>query len=83
VRAPRGGGRLVVRTAASHPVEVEVKADGRVVGKLSLTPAKGWIEPAIELPAGLPERFELTLTPLGGEWLDCHAWILEGEAQAR
>ncbi|APR83726.1 Hypothetical protein A7982_09075 [Minicystis rosea] len=82
VRAPKGGGRLVVRTSVSRDLQLEVKADGRPLGKLTLAPGKGWIEPALALPAGLPERFDLTLTPIGGEWLDCHVWILEGAGEA-
>jgi hypothetical protein len=81
MKAPKGGGRLVVRTAVGHKVEVEVKANGQSLGKLLLRPAKGWIEPAIALPAGLPDQFELTLTPSGGDWLDCHVWILERKAE--
>lgn len=77
VKGPRGRGRLVVRTVVSGQVALSVKADGHEIGRLTLRPSKGWIEPAIELPSGLPERFELTLTPEGGEWLDCHVWILE------
>ncbi|MFT3773653.1 MAG: hypothetical protein QM820_50405 [Minicystis sp.] len=82
VRAPRGRGRLVVRTVVGREVTIEVKADGRTIGKLKATPKKGWVEPAIELPAGLPEHFDLTLTPEGAEWLDCHVWILEGDGEA-
>ena len=82
VKSPRGGGRLVVRTVAGHASEVEVRADGRPVGRIQLDRSRGWIEPALELPAGLPERFTLTLTALGNEWLDCHVWILEGGAGA-
>jgi hypothetical protein len=78
MKAPRGGGRLVVRTAAGHRLDVEVKVDGRTVGMLPIWPAVGWIEPAIDLPAGLPDHFELSLTPRGGDWLDCHVWVLEG-----
>jgi hypothetical protein len=81
LRAPRGPGRLVVRTTVGHPLTVEVKADGRPLGRLTLAPASGWIEPSLALPAGLPERFELTLTPDGEEWIDCHVWILEGAAE--
>jgi hypothetical protein len=79
VRAPRGGGRLVVRTAVGHPGEVEVRIDGRPVGRIPLVPSKGWSEPFIALPAGLPAEVELTLTPTSGEWIDCHVWILERE----
>jgi len=82
VRAPRGGGRLVVRTAVGRPVEIEARIDGRPVGRLALAPSKGWIEPSIELPAGLPAEVELALTPSGGDWLDCHVWILEGDPPA-
>jgi hypothetical protein len=81
VKAPRQGGRLAVRTAVAHKVEVEVKADGKPIGKLALAPAKGWTEPSIPLPDGLPATVELTLTPLGGEWLDCHVWVLERAAE--
>lgn len=77
MKAPPNGGRLAVRTAVAHHVEVEVKADGKPLGKLSLSPAKGWAEPSIPLPLGLPATFELTLTPTGGEWLDCHVWVIE------
>jgi hypothetical protein len=67
----------VARTAVGHEVGVEVRVDGRLVGRLALAPGKGWIEPSIELPAGLPSQVELSLTPRGGDWLDCHVWILE------
>jgi hypothetical protein len=83
VRAPRGGGRLVVRTVVGHKVGVEVRVDGRAIGTLPLAPSKGWIEPAIDLPAGLPAQIDLTLAPIGGDWLDCHVWILESDAAAR
>ena len=82
VRSPSGGGRLVVRTVAGRRSEIEVRADGRLLGRIPLARSKGWTEPALELPAGLPAHFELTLTPLGHEWLDCHVWILEGSAGA-
>ncbi len=77
VHAPRGGGRLVVRTVVGRPTKVAVRIDGRPVGELALLPSKGWAEPSIELPAGLPAEVELALTPVDGEWLDCHVWILE------
>jgi hypothetical protein len=81
VRAPKGGGRLVVRAVVGHPAEIEVKIDGRPIGKIPLQPRKQWSEPAIDLPAGLPEKVELSLSPIGGDWLDCHVWILEGGAE--
>jgi hypothetical protein len=86
VRAPGEGGRLVVRTVVAHPVAVEVRVDGRPVGRIPLRPSKHWIEPSLDLPAGLPAEVELSLTPVGGEWLDCHVWILgpaEGLPAAR
>ncbi len=59
-----------------------MRIDGGLVGRLELTPATGWIEPSIDLPAGLPDEVELALTPVDGEWLDCHVWILEDEGAA-
>ncbi len=79
VRAPHGGGRLVVRTVVGHAVDVEVRIDGQPRGRLALAPSRGWIEPSIELPGGLPAELELTLAPVGGDWFDCHVWILEGD----
>jgi hypothetical protein len=76
LHTPREGGRLVVRTVVAHPVEVEVRVDGRPVGRIPLRPSKHWIEPSIDLPAGLPAEVEITLVPVGNEWLDCHVWIL-------
>jgi hypothetical protein len=95
VRAPRGGGRLVVRTVVAHAATIEVRIDGQSIGHIALEPfndgaasgpkpraasqpSTGWVEPSIELPAGLPARVELALTPAGSDWLDCHVWILEG-----
>ena len=79
MRAPRGRGRLVVRTTVGHPLAVEVQVGRRPVGRRSsLRRRRAWIEPSIDLPAGLAASVELTLTPVGGEWIDCHVWILEG-----
>src|SRR5262249_7774871 len=82
VRAPLGGGRLVVRTAGGHAGEVEVRVDGRPIGRIALSPAKGWTEPSGALPARLPAHVELALTPIENDWIDCHLWILEGERDA-
>ena len=76
VHAPPEGGRLVVRTVVAHPVEVEVRVDGRPIGRIPLRPSRHWIEPSIDLPPGLPAEVEVSLVPVGDEWLDCHLWIL-------
>jgi hypothetical protein len=77
-RAPRGRGRLVVRTAVGRPAVIEVTADGRSLGQIALKPKRGWIEASLDLPEGLPGEFELGLSPVEGEWMDCHVWILGG-----
>jgi len=78
MQAPRGRGRLVVRAASTHDAVVEVLADGKVIGKIAIPASKGWEEPWLDLPAGLPERFELGLRPVEGEWGNYHVWIVEG-----
>ncbi|WP_232379357.1 hypothetical protein [Polyangium fumosum] len=77
MNAPRRGGRLVVRTVAGRQVAAEVRADGRLLGKLEARPGPTWTEPSVDLPADLPPRFELAITPVEGEWITYHAWILE------
>lgn len=77
VRAPRGPGRLIVRTAASHPAVVEARADNRPLGRLSIHHGRGWAEAALDLPADLPATFELSLIAVEGGWSDHHVWILE------
>lgn len=79
MRAPHGRGRLLVRTAVGHPAVLEVTADGRSLGRIALKPARGWTEASLDLPAGLPAEFELGLSPVEGEWMNCHVWIVEGE----
>ena len=77
VKLPRaGGGRLIVRTAVGQKTRVEVRVDGQAVGTLELRKSKGWSEPSIDLPGGLPEEAELTLAPLDGTFFDCHVWIV-------
>jgi hypothetical protein len=75
-RAPRGRGRLVVRTAIGWPAVIEVTADGRSLGRIAFKPKRGWTEASLDLPAGLAGEFELGLAAVEGEWLDCHVWIL-------
>ncbi|MGK3989859.1 hypothetical protein WME99_42845 [Sorangium sp. So ce136] len=80
--APRNGpGRLVVRTASPRPAVVRATADGRELGQLTLRGSGGWTEASVALPEGLPETFTLTLTPIEGEWVDHHVWVLERAAR--
>jgi hypothetical protein len=78
VRVPPAGGRILVRTASGHPNEIEVRVDGRPLGRIPIAPSKGWQEPSIDLPPGLPAEIDLALVPVEREWLDCHVWILDG-----
>lgn len=78
MRAPRGGGRLIVRTVAPDAGTIEVVVEGRVLGRLTAGKGPGWVEPSIELPPDLPAQFELALVRVEGEWTSYHAWILEG-----
>ncbi|WP_437734836.1 hypothetical protein [Sorangium sp. So ce1335] len=82
LRAPqRGPGRLVVRTAATRPAAIRATADGRELGQIAVRAGDGWTEASIDLPEGLPETFTLTLTPVEGEWVDHHVWVLERAAR--
>lgn len=76
--APRGAGRLVARTVTPRPARVEVRAGDRALGELRFPGGAAWAEAELALPAGLPETLALTLTPVEGEWVDHHLWILEG-----
>jgi hypothetical protein len=76
LKAPRGKGRLIVRTVVGKKAVLEVSAGGRPLGKIALKPTRGWIEPSLDLPAGLPAELDLTLVPIEGEWLDTHVWIV-------
>ncbi|WP_433933172.1 hypothetical protein AB3662_03045 [Sorangium cellulosum] len=82
LRAPRNGpGRLVLRTAATRPAVIRATADGRELGQVALRASDGWTEASIALPEGLAETFTLTLTPVEGEWIDHHVWVLERAAR--
>ncbi|WP_437279533.1 hypothetical protein WME90_02960 [Sorangium sp. So ce375] len=82
LRAPRDGqGRLVIRTAAPRAAVVRAAADGRELGDLALHKSGGWTEASLDLPKDLPETFTLTLTPVDGDWVDHHVWILERPAR--
>ncbi|MDI1478058.1 hypothetical protein [Polyangium sp. y55x31] len=78
MNAPKRGGRLVVRTVSGRQAAAEVRVDGRLLGKLEARPGPTWTEPSIDLPTDLPPRFELAITPVEGEWITYHVWILEG-----
>ncbi len=45
VRTPHGGGRLMVRAAVGQAGGVDVRVDGRVMGRIELVPAREWREP--------------------------------------
>lgn len=77
VRVPSAGGRLVVRTSVARPIHVEVTADGRALGRIAIEPNHGWSEASIDLPRGLPGEVDLGLSPIEGDWLDCHVWLLQ------
>ncbi len=77
LRGPRGRGRLIVRTVVGKKAVLEVSVGGSPLGKITLKPTKSWIEPSLALPPGLPTALDLTLTPIEGEWLDTHVWIVE------
>ncbi|MEP7119729.1 MAG: hypothetical protein ABJE95_02420 [Byssovorax sp.] len=81
MRAPGAGGRLVVRSVVGHRVTIQVHAGGGAVGQLRLDPVAGWTESSLELPANLSPYFQLDLTPSGGDWLDCHVWIVASKSR--
>jgi hypothetical protein len=75
--APRAGGRLVVRVAPTRPTRLAVTVDGQPLGELELPAARtGWLEPSIALPPSTHGRFELGLTPLDGESVHYHVWVV-------
>jgi hypothetical protein len=82
MRAPRPGGRVVVRSVVGHRVTLQVHAAGNAVGRITLDPARSWTEASLALPPNLSQYFQLELTPVEGDWLDCHVWILEPKARS-
>jgi hypothetical protein len=81
MRAPGVNGRLVVRSVVGRRVTIQVHAAGSAMGRLTLDPAMGWTESSLDLPANLGPYFQLDLTPIGGDWLDCHVWIVESKSR--
>jgi hypothetical protein len=82
MRAPRAGGRVVVRSGVGHRVTIQVHAAGNAIGRLTLDPARGWTEASLALPPNLSPYFQLELSPVESDWLDCHVWILEPRSRA-
>jgi hypothetical protein len=79
IAAPKGKGRLVVRTVTGKPVSAEVFSEGRLLGKLTANATGTWTETSLDLPDGLPARFRLEIKPIDGEWVSYHVWVLEEE----
>jgi hypothetical protein len=77
MRAPRAGGRVMVRSVVGHRVTIQVHAAGNAIGRITLDPARGWTEASLDLPPNLTPYFQLDLSPVESDWLDCHVWILE------
>ena len=82
MRAPRSGGRVVVRSAVGHRVTLQVRAGGNAIGRITLDPARSWTEASLALPPNLSPYFQLELTPVDRDWLDCHVWILEPKSRS-
>ena len=82
MRAPRPGGRVVVRSVVGHRVSLQVHAGGTAIGRITLDPRLGWTEASLPLPPSLSTYFQLELTPVDGDWLDCHVWILEPKSRS-
>lgn len=74
---PERSGRLVVRVVPSKPMAADVRIDGNVVGRLTAPVSTTWSEVSLDLPADVPAKFTLSITPLeGAEWVTYHAWIV-------
>ena len=82
MRAPRSGGRVVVRSVVGHRVTLQVRAGGNAIGRITLDPARSWTEASLALPPNLSPYFQLELTPVDRDWLDCHVWILEPKSRS-
>jgi hypothetical protein len=73
---PQRSGRLVVRVVPSKPIAADVHIDGKLVGRLTSPAVKTWTELSMDLPADVPATFTLSLTPVEGEWVTYHVWIV-------
>jgi hypothetical protein len=74
---PRSGGRLAVRTVSTSAARVRVRIDDTDIGELEIAPSETWVEPEIAIPAGQPKTARVTLTPVAGDWVDYHVWLVE------
>jgi hypothetical protein len=73
---PQRSGRLVVRVVPSKQVAADVHIDGKLVGRLTTSAVQTWTELSLDLPADVPAKFTLSLTPVEGEWVTYHMWIV-------
>ena len=68
--------RVIFRTTADAPLEVEVKA-GSFVGTLVSEKREGWVELALEVPAAaVTARLPITVIPRRGDWTPYHVWAV-------
>jgi hypothetical protein len=78
MRSPRGGGRLILRSAPEHDESTEVSIHGQVLGRLESQPRNGmWQEVSVRLPDEPMSELELELVPHGGDAVHYHLWIVE------
>jgi len=73
---PNRSGRLIVRVVPSKPTAADVHIDGKLAGRLTAPATATWSELSMDLPADLPPQFTLSLTPVEGEWVTYHVWIV-------
>lgn len=73
---PSRAGRLIVRVVPAKPAAADVHIDGKLAGRLTAPASTTWSEVSMDLPADLPARFTLSLTPVEGEWVTYHVWIV-------
>jgi hypothetical protein len=74
---PGKGARLLARTAPEHEGEIEVRIDGEARGRWHFERADGWREAAVDVPPQARAAVDVTLTPLGADWVDHHVWAVQ------
>jgi hypothetical protein len=68
---------MVMRVGADEPVTLSIAMGGREVGEVSLAGETGWVERAVELPAG-GGKVAITVSakaPRGGRFHAFHYWF--------